>query len=59
MPSIITSSSEDSESEAFTVESQSDENDYEKIVVSDSDDVFLSGDDEIQKKDKSMEMGVD
>ena len=58
MPSVIISSSEESESEAFSFEKQSNENISQKMAGSDSEDVFISEDDDTPQKDKSLEMGV-
>lgn len=58
MPSVIISSSEDSESEAFSVEHESDKNKSQDLAGSDSADVFLSEEDEEPAKGKSMEMGI-
>lgn len=58
MPSVIISSSEESESEAFSIEKQSDESMSQSVVESDSEEVFVSEDDEKPQKGKSLEMGL-
>ena len=58
MPSVIISSSEESESDAFSIEKQSDESMSQTIVESDSEEVFASDDDEEPQKGKSLEMGL-
>lgn len=57
MPSVIISSSEESESEALSIEKQSDDSMSQSVVESDSEEVFVSEDDEKPQKGKSLEMG--